>query len=123
MKRPTIVASKKPGKQDKPCNHYSVDVNAKTFGDCVCGHGKGKHKEFGGHVDDTPAPAAPVHVQEVIVRDGHHPCAKFELDMKNTGGYGHCLCGFSRTDHEHFHHDPDEWLKVKTSLTKPKEFT
>jgi len=124
-KRPTIAPKKVQGKQDKPCYHYQVDVNAKTFGDCLCGHAKKAHREFGGHAGEEPAGAAPPPPPpaEVIVRDGTHPCAKFELDLKNQGGYGACLCGFSRKDHEDFHSDPAEWSKIKQALTPPKEFT
>jgi len=130
-KRATIAAMPKPGahpgKQAKPCDNYQVDMNGKTFGDCLCGHAKAKHKQFKKGNQDSdeedeapkPAPEAP----KVIVRDGTQPCEVFELDLKNTGGYGHCICGFSRLDHEQFHHDPEEWHRVKASLTAPKEFT
>jgi len=131
-KRSTIVAKPgaHPGKQDKPCLQYAVDMNGKTFGDCLCGHAKTKHKQFkpthkGSYNDPDEEEAAPepeVEQPRVIVRDGTHPCEVFELDMKNSGGFANCLCGFSRLDHEQFHSDPVEWNKVKASLTAPKEF-
>jgi hypothetical protein len=69
------------------------------------------------------AAVAAANVPEVIVRDGKHPCVKFELDLKNDkGGYGFCLCGFNRVDHENFHKDPAEWHNVREKLTAPKEF-
>jgi len=119
------------GKQAKPCDHYAVDTNGKTFGDCVCGHPKTKHKQFqpvkkGQNNDPDEEEVAPEPEPEaprVIVRDGTHPCEVFELDLKNQGGYGRCICGFSRLDHEQFHSDPAEWHRVKASLTAPKEFT
>ena len=134
VKRSTLVnkPGAHPGKQAKPCDHYAVDMNGKTFGDCLCGHAKAKHKQFQvarkGEYNDPdaeeeaapePQPEAP----KIIVRDGTHPCEVFELDLKNQGGYGACICGFTRVDHEQFHHDPEEWVKVKNSLTAPKEFT
>lgn len=120
-----------PGKQAKPCENYQVDMNGKTFGDCLCGHAKAKHKQFQATKkalnndpdEEEVAPAPEPEAPKAILRDGSHPCEKFELDLKNTGGYGHCLCGFSRLDHEQFHHDPDEWHKVRAGLTAPKEFT
>lgn len=132
-KRATIVSKpgQHPGKQAKPCDHYQVDTGGQTFGDCMCGHAKTKHKQFQAakkthnnnpdeeEVVPEPEPEAP----RVIVRDGVHPCEIFELDMKNSGGYGHCICGFSRLDHEQFHHDPQDWVRVKDALTAPKEFT
>jgi hypothetical protein len=130
VKRSTIAPSKAPahsGKQAKPCDNYQVDMNGATFGDCFCGHAKLKHKQFNKHASDEDAdeqaPAVVATPVKVIVRDGTHPCEVFELDLKNHGGYGACICGFSRVDHEQFHHDPEEWNKIKAALTPPKEFT
>ena len=104
-KRSTVTAkgtTPHPGKQAKPCDNYQVDMNGQTYGDCLCGHARMKHKQFQQvkktqnvdpeeeEVVPEPEPEAP----KVIIRDGEHPCEKFELDLANTGGYGHCLCGF-----------------------------
>ena len=82
-----------------------------------------EHPQYGGVVQpDSPVvdTSKPV---EIIVRDGKHPCVKFELDLKNEkGGYGYCFCGFTRLDHESFHHDPEEWHRIRQGLTAPKEF-
>ena len=112
------------GKQDKPCDSYEVDMTGKTFGDCMCGHARAKHPQYGGKVEpDAKAEEPPPQEPEVIVRDGTHPCAKFELNMHNAGGYGACLCGFTRVDHEDFHADPQQWVNIRATLTPPKEFT
>lgn len=112
-------------KQVKPCADYQVDTNGAQYGDCTCSHPRVKHRQFGMvHDVEEPEPIPePEPVAEVIVRDGTQPCVKFELDVKNLGGYGACLCGFSRLDHEQFSINPSEWMSVKDSLTAPKDFS
>ncbi|KAH9256062.1 hypothetical protein BASA81_005838 [Batrachochytrium salamandrivorans] len=123
--RATAVASKlkHPGKQPKPCRDYQVDMAGKIFGDCLCGHAKMQHRQFNASLGEEEEEQVEAPAPVIIVRDGVHPCEVFELDLKNAGGFANCLCGFTRLDHEQFTNDPSEWLKVKESLTAPKEFS
>lgn len=50
-------------------------------------------------------------------------CAKFEVDVNNkTGGYGVCLCGKSSEEHTDYNTKGDQYEKIKSELTAPKEF-
>lgn len=136
-KRPTITKNtkldvKRKGKKKNKgaCDNYRVDMTGKNFGDCVCGFPKGEHGEKGKFAQDDDSEEddeldeLPQLKEEEIIRNGKEPCIRFELDMKNdAGGYGMCVCGFGRNEHNRKSMTKKEWLKVKESLTKPKEFT
>jgi len=113
----------------KACNNYTLNVNGKTFGDCVCGFSKGDHmKKESKFAQDKEEEEVADKLEEMepfeepLIRDGVHCCSKFELDVANPN-FDFCLCGFSRKAHQDrktMSHA--EYLKIKNLLTKPKEF-
>mmetsp|Transcript_6310 Transcript_6310/g.7674 ORF Transcript_6310/g.7674 Transcript_6310/m.7674 type:complete len:180 (+) Transcript_6310:245-784(+) len=115
-------------KQPEPCSTFKIDVDM-GFQLCSCGWDKGAHDEAARKRAAEAALSkdmiASMRIdQRKLAMEAGHPCAEFEVDLANAeGGYGLCLCGFSRQDHMKFSQVPEEWLQAQAELTPPKEFT
>jgi len=113
----------------EPCNKFEVDVLATKFGSCKCGFNKKEHEDIEEARAERKRLDSKLHevkLQEEKLQDQpDRPCNTFNLNLESKGGYGVCVCGFTRQEHQQF---TDVRLvgtlkEKKGALTTPKEFT
>lgn len=98
-------SSAKSSRPKEPCDNFEIDLEGDHYGLCNCGFNKVEHDRAAAYKAEEAeekrkraagikkaAPGAPT-----------APCADFNLDLTNGGGYGVCReCGFKRDEHVDF---------------------
>lgn len=116
------------GKDLEPCENYRFD-HTKPYNTCSCGWTKVDHEQAAARRANATAAAQQKEIEqagqktqrEIAIERGV-PCDIFEVDLTSAGGYGVCLCGLTRQDHQDFKSSPQAWIDTKASLTEPKPF-
>eukprot|EP00747_Dinoflagellata_sp_TGD_P207245 gnl/TRDRNA2_/TRDRNA2_80832_c0_seq1.p1 gnl/TRDRNA2_/TRDRNA2_80832_c0~~gnl/TRDRNA2_/TRDRNA2_80832_c0_seq1.p1 ORF type:complete len:391 (+),score=94.30 gnl/TRDRNA2_/TRDRNA2_80832_c0_seq1:50-1174(+) len=99
------------GAQSEPCSKYTIDITAKVFGLCRCGHPKEVHiakdmnpaeaalTKLRSKGEAVPSPAGNVAASE--------PCSDFKVDTKSVQ-FGMCICGHPQDAHRERRMNPAE---------------
>ena len=108
------IARTKVENMKRPCDEYSVNMNAANFGECMCGWPKADHATSAfvkKRQTLAPTKVNSADLRNRFVKKAYCPCTAYRVNLQSEN-FGECMCGEPKDDHS------PEALAAETSKGK-----